>query len=325
MVRGTFTTAMLCALLGVLVLADPSGSGTAIRVGVGKMTVTPDRATAGSTGNELIFTFLADSAALKGQTIVDVPRGWTPPQGTDPASNGYVELQPAGCTSATRITAIVGRRIAIAPECQRRHADRLLYHRASAPLLSADGYVELQPAGCTSATRITAIVGRRIAIATECQRRHAYRLLYHRASAPLLSADGYVFLTQTRPASTSKKVLFRPLGPHKQPVVRVRGAAASKLFMTVTSIATVGVPFAATVRAIDQWGNNAADYAGTVTLTSTDPAATLPGPYAYGSKDSAQHTFTGVILRTPGTQQITAIDSSGLTIQSAPITVSPFS
>jgi hypothetical protein len=274
MVRGTFTTAMLCALLGALVLADPSGSSTAVRVGVGKMTVTPDRATAGSTGNELIFTFLADSAALKGQTIVDVPRGWTPPQGTDPAGNGYVELQPAGCTSATRITAIVGRRIAIA---------------------------------------------------TECQRRHAYRLLYHRASAPLLSADGYVFLTQTRPASTSKKVLFRPLGPHKQPVVRVRGAAGSKLFMTVTSIATVGVPFAATVRAIDQWGNNAADYAGTVTLTSTDPAATLPGPYAYGPKDSAQHTFTGVILRTPGTQQITAIDSSGLTIQSGPITVSPFS
>jgi len=95
--------------------------------------------------------------------------------------------------------------------------------------------------------------------------------------------------------------------------------------MTVTSIATVGVPFAATVRAIDQWGNNAADYAGTVTLTSTDPAATLPGPYAYGPKDTAQHTFTGVILRTAGTQYITATDSSGLTIQSGPITVSPFS
>jgi len=274
MVRGAFTTAMLCALVGVLVLADPSGSGAAGRVGVGKMTVTPNTATAGSTGNELVFTFLADSAALKGQTIVDVPRGWTPPQRTDPAGNGYVELQPVGCASATRITGIVGRRIAIS---------------------------------------------------TECPRRHFYRLLYHRASAPLLSADGYIFLTQTRPASTSKKVVFRPLGPHKQPVVRVRGAAGSRLFMTVTSIATVGVPFAATVRAIDQWGNNAADYAGTVTLTSTDPAATLPGPYAYGPKDTAQHTFTGVILRTAGTQYITATDSSGLTIQSGPITVSPFS
>jgi len=252
--------AMLCALLGVLTLAGSSGA--AGRIGVGKMTVTPNRTTAGSAGNELTFTFLADSAGLSGQTIVDVPRGWTPPQRTNPSGNGYVELQPTGCTSKTRITAIAGRRIAIA---------------------------------------------------TECPRRHLYRLLYHRASAPLLSADGYVFLTQTRPGSTSKKVLFRPLGPHKQPVVRVRGAAASKLFMTVTSIATVGVPFGVTVRAIDQWGNNAADYAGTVTLTSTDPAATLPGPYAYGPKDTAQHVFTGVILRTPGTQWITATDPSGLT------------
>jgi hypothetical protein len=264
--------ATLCALVGLLALAGASGA--AVRVGVGKMTVTPNRVTAGSTGNELIFTFLADSSALSGQTIVDVPRGWTPPQRTKPTGNGYVELQPTGCTSATRITAIVGRRIAIA---------------------------------------------------TECGRRHFYRLLYHRASAPLLSADGYVFLTQTKPAVASKKVLFRPLGPHKQPVVRVRGAAASRLFMTVTSIATAAVPFNVTVRAVDQWGNNAADYAGTVTFTSTDPAATLPGTYTYGPKDTAQHTFTGVILRTPGTQRVTATDSSGLTIQSGPITVSPFS
>jgi hypothetical protein len=275
MERGLFMRtppAMLCALLGVLTLAGSSGA--AGRIGIGKMTVTPNRTTAGSSGNELIFTFLADSAALSGQTIVDVPRGWTPPQRTNPSGNGYVDLQPTGCTSQTRITGIAGRRIAIA---------------------------------------------------TECQRRHFYRLLYHRATVPTVSADGYVFLTQSRPAGTSKKVAFRPLGPRKQPVVRVRGAAAAKLFMTVTSIATVGVPFAVTARAIDQWGNNAADYAGTVTFTSTDPAATLPGAYAYGPADTAQHTFTGVILRTPGAQQITATDSSGLTIQSGPITVSPFS
>jgi hypothetical protein len=261
--------ATLCALLGLLILAGSSGA--AARVGVGKMTVTPNRVTAGSTANDLIFTFLADSASLSGQTIVDVPRGWTPPQRTNPSGKGYVLLQPAGCTSATRITGIVGRRIAIA---------------------------------------------------TQCGRRHLYRLLYHRGSAPLLSADGYVFLTQTRPASTSRKVHFRPLGPRKQPVVRVRGAAASRLFMTVTSFAAPGVPFGATVRAIDQWGNNAADYTGTITLTSTDPAATLPGAYAYGPKDTAQHTFTGVILRTPGTHRITATDSSGFTIESGPITVS---
>jgi hypothetical protein len=162
-------------------------------------------------------------------------------------------------------------------------------------------------------------VGRRITIATTCARKHFFKLLYHHASAPLLAADGYIFLTQTRPTAPKtgarKKVLFKPLGPRKQPVVRVRGAGVSSLFMTLTSVATVGTPFGATVRAIDQWGNNAADYTGTV--------ATLPGSYTYGPTDTAQHVFTGVILRTPGTQRITATDSAGHSISSAPISVSP--
>ena len=92
--------------------------------------------------------------------------------------------------------------------------------------------------------------------------------------------------------------------------------------MTVTSVATVGVPFGTTVRIVDQFGNNAADYVGTVTLASSDPLATLPAPYAYGAKDVSQHTFTGVVMRTPGTQTITATDSNGFTITSPPITVS---
>lgn len=237
------------------------------------MTVVPNRVTAGTTGNELSFSFVADSAPLRGTTLVDVPRGWSKPQRTDPSAPGFVELQPAGCVG----------------------------------------------------TRIAGIAARRIVIATQCPRRHLFRLLYHRAAAPLLSADGYVFLTQTRPAKARKKTPFRPLGPKKQPVVRVRGAAVAGLFMTVTSFATAGVPFGATVRAVDQFGNNAADYTGTVTLTSTDRAASMPASYAYGPTDAAQHTFTGIVLRTPGTQRITATDSHGFTIQSGPITVSPFS
>ena len=89
--------------------------------------------------------------------------------------------------------------------------------------------------------------------------------------------------------------------------------------------ATAGQSFNATVRAVDAFGNNAADYAGTVTLTSTDAAATLPTPYAYGPADVAQHTFTGIVLKTPGTQRVTATDSHGFTVQSGPIAVSPFS
>ena len=48
------------------------------------MTVVPNRVTAGTTDNELSFTFTADSAPLKGTTLVDVPRGWTKPQQTTP-------------------------------------------------------------------------------------------------------------------------------------------------------------------------------------------------------------------------------------------------
>ena len=258
----------LCACL--LVLAFAATSGAAVRVGIGKMTVVPNRLTAGTTDNELSFAFTADSAPLNGTTLVDVPRGWTKPQQSDPAAPGYVELQAAGCVG----------------------------------------------------TRISVISSRRIVIATQCPRRHLFRLLYHKAATPLFSADGYVFLTQTRPASAPKKTPFRPLGPQKQPVVRVRGATAAGLFMTVTSIATVGVPFGTTVRIVDQFGNNAADYAGTVSLASSDPLATLPAPYAYGAKDVSQHTFTGIVMRTPGTQTITATDSNGFTITSPPITVS---
>lgn len=261
----------LCVCLAVLVLA--SSTGAAVQVGVGRMSVLPNRVTAGTDDNELTFSFLSDSAPLRGTTLVDVPRGWSKPQRSDPAAPGYVELQSASCAG----------------------------------------------------TRIAGIAGRRIVIATQCPRRHVYRLLYHRAATPLLSADGYVFLTQTRRDGVSKKVPFRPLGEKKQPVVRVRGAAVAGLFMTTTSIATAGVPFNTTVRAVDQFGNNAADYAGTVTLAASDAAATLPAPYPYGPKDVAQHTFTGVVLRTPGAQRITATDSNGFTIESGPITVSPFS
>jgi hypothetical protein len=262
--------ALLCAIIGLLVLA--SAGGAAGRVGVGKMTVTPNRVPAAST-NDFTFSFTADSAALKGTTLVDVPRGWTKPQQANSSAAGYVQLQPTGC----------------------------------------------------GGSRIAGIAVRRIVITTKCSRRHLFRLIYHRAVAPLLSADGFVFLTQTRPANARKKTPFKPLGPRKQPVVRVRGSSATGLFITVTSVASAGVPFSATVRAIDQFGNNAADYAGTVTLTSTDPAAALSAPYAYGSTDASQHTFTGLILRTPGTQRIRATDSHGFTIESGPITVSPFS
>jgi hypothetical protein len=264
--RGTRLTLALAAVLGLLLLAGAAAAGPS---GQGRMAVVPTSLSAGSTGNELTLTYTADRAALSGQTIVDVPRGWTQPQRSDP---------------------------------------------------TAPGYVELKRGTCGPATRLASISGRRLTIATACRHRRSYQLLYHKATASTIAADGYIFLTQTRPSG--RKAKFRPLGRRRQPVVKVRGGAAAGLGMTVTSIATAGVAFTATVRGIDPYGNNAFPYAGTVRLTSTDPRASLPGPYTYVSTDSAQHAFTGVILRSVGPQRITATDSSGFTVQSPPITVS---
>ena len=230
--------------------------------------MTPATLTAGSTGNELTFAFTANRP-LTGQTIVDVPRGWTLPQ--------------------------------------RRNA-------------TSPGYVEVKRGTCGSSTRIASVVARRLTIATACKRGHGYQLLYHKATVPTIAADGYIFLTQTR--TNARKAKFHPLARSGQPVVKVKGGPAAGLDLTLTSVATAGVPFGVTVRAVDPYGNNAFPYGATVTLTSTDPVATLPGPYAYVPSDLAQHVFTGVVLRTPGTQWITATDSNGLTLQSPPIAVS---
>jgi hypothetical protein len=259
----------LAALLGVLALQ--SAAGATSPNGIGRMTVAPTIVTAGSTGNELSFTFTADSSPLKGQTIVDVPRGWTLPQSTSSALPGHVELRRGTC----------GR-----------------------------------------STRIAAVKGRRITITTACGRRKSYELIYDQATAPELAADGYIFLARTRSAK-GHKTKFRPLGKSKQPIVRVRGAAAASLFIGVTSVATTGVSFSVTVRGVDAYGNNAYPYAGkTVSLASTDPHATLPAPYAIQPTDAAQHIFPDVTLRTAGTQRITATDSGGLKAESPPISVS---
>ena len=253
------TLVLLTLVGGIASAAGPSG--------VGRMLVTPTLLIAGSTGNELTFSFTANRS-LTGQTIVDVPRGWSAPQ--------------------------------------KRNA-------------SGAGYMEFKRGTCGGSTRITSIARRRLTIATACKRGHGYQLVFHKVTVPTMAADGYIFLTQTR--ARGRKARFRPLARSGQPVVKVKGATAAGLDMTLTSVITAGTQFGVTVRAVDQWFNNAFPYSATVTLTSTDPSATLPGPYAYQPTDLAQHAFTGVVLRTPGVQYITATDSNGLKKQSPPITV----
>jgi hypothetical protein len=258
------------AVLGCVLVAGAYGATRAN--GIGRMAVAPNVLYAGTSGNDLTFTFTADSSSLRGQTLVEFPRGWSPPQRSN----------------------------------------------ASGP-----GYVEVNAGQCAASTAIASIGVRRVTIATSCKRHQSYQLVYSHVTAPQLTADGFVFLTSTRSLGSGKKAKYRPLLPSKQPVVKVKGGAPVALLVQTTSVATTGTAFSVTVRAIDAYGNNAYPYTGTVQLASSDAAASLPAPYSLGPTDAAQHTFAGAILRTLGTQTITATDSNGLHATSAPIQVVP--
>ncbi|MGZ4256460.1 MAG: hypothetical protein ACXVRE_01695 [Gaiellaceae bacterium] len=267
------TTGVIASVLALLLggLAG-SSSGAPVPVSSGKMRITPNTVSAGST-SDFTFTFSADRSAFKGTTTVDFATGWTAPQRGDS---------------------------------------------------TAPGYVEFQRGTCAAATMLVSLKARRLTIATSCKRGQSYTLVYHKATAPTTAADGYIFLTRTRQAAGGKKAELLALGRKKQPIVKVRGGPVVALAMTVTTIATAGVDFGVTVRGIDVYGNNGYPYSATASLTTSDPAATVPGPYTFMTGDGAQHTFPGMTLRTPGTQTITATTSDGLKVTSPPITVSPF-
>jgi subtilisin-like proprotein convertase family protein len=97
------------------------------------------------------------------------------------------------------------------------------------------------------------------------------------------------------------------------------GPAASLQIAGFPGTANAGASLSFTVTAYDLYGNQAAGYTGTLTFTSTDPAATLPAP---SSLTAGTGNFS-VTFNTPGTQTVTATDSvDSLAIQSSSVTVS---
>jgi hypothetical protein len=74
-----------------------------------------------------------------------------------------------------------------------------------------------------------------------------------------------------------------------------------------------GRPFDVTVIAVDEWGNTASTYTGTVHFSSTDLFAQLPGDTSFSGADAGAHTFT-VTLQTPGTQAIGVVDTRSASI-----------
>ena len=279
----------LVPVLGLAFLLVPGQSLAA--PGVGNVEITPDHVAAGST-NTFKLTFTADTGPLQGQTLIDIPRGWSPPQAARPGATGYVVLARGTCSSAIKLVRVSGYRLTIATDCKRGQHFDLTYGPAVASTLAADGYVfvtQTKPNVGDTATRLVKV------------------------TKTIVKRVAYVV-----------KPTFRPLAQKKQPIVVVNGGPVDHLVLNAPTIATAGTPFSITVRAEDVYGNTASGYTSTVGFSSSDPDAFLPQAYQFTTNDFGAKTLTGLILRAPGTQTITVSDNAGHVDVSNPITVYSF-
>jgi|GEM_PF-3225855 len=85
--------------------------------------------------------------------------------------------------------------------------------------------------------------------------------------------------------------------------------------------ATAGAAFDVTLTVRDTFGNVVSDYAGTITLLSSDDDATLPSPITLTAQSGGTGTFSGVALRTAGDHTLTAADTGQGVSQSTNVTV----
>jgi hypothetical protein len=94
---------------------------------------------------------------------------------------------------------------------------------------------------------------------------------------------------------------------HGPDIGAVEAENAVAIRLIVPGRVTAGQPFGITVVALDQWGNTATTYAGTVHFDSTDLSAVLPDDYPFSTGDQGVQTF-GVTLNTPGIQSLRVHD-----------------
>lgn len=96
--------------------------------------------------------------------------------------------------------------------------------------------------------------------------------------------------------------------------------AATHFSVSAPASVTSGSQFTATIIALDQFGNQATSYNGTVTLTSSDGSATIPASQAL---TNGKATFTAILVTTPS-QTLTATDATiAGSAGSATISVAP--
>ncbi len=85
----------------------------------------------------------------------------------------------------------------------------------------------------------------------------------------------------------------------------ITNAPANQLLVTASGAAIAGIPSGVVVSAFDPYHNQALDFQGTVTFTTTDPCAQLLGSHTFASADAGTFSFS-VTYQTAGVQIITA-------------------
>ncbi len=96
--------------------------------------------------------------------------------------------------------------------------------------------------------------------------------------------------------------------------VLVVPAGATHFGVTLPASVVAGASFSATVTALDASGNTDSNYIGTVTLTSPDAGATLPGSVSMGAGNHGTIAVSSLALRlATASQSLTATDTNGLT------------
>jgi hypothetical protein len=86
-------------------------------------------------------------------------------------------------------------------------------------------------------------------------------------------------------------------------------ASASAFVVTVPAMATAGMPFDVTVKAVDAFGQVALGYTGTVTFSTDDPNGTVPDDYTFTAADAGSHTFRGGVTLYVDGSRITVRDT----------------
>jgi len=110
------------------------------------------------------------------------------------------------------------------------------------------------------------------------------------------NGDGKTDLATANPGSDNIAVLLH--------------SVASEFSVSAPPSAAAGAPFLITVTAVDGGGSTIPDYTGTITFTSSDPAAVLPGPYTFTTADNGSRTFSVTLFTAGPPRTITVSDGS---------------